>query len=98
MPKSKGRGGRPWVRRSAALRARAKAQNVPCSACGLPIDWSAEPRSRWSFSVDHVVPLSHDGAPLDPTNLAVMHVGCNSRKGNRVGHTVPQSPVTSRRW
>ena len=94
-----GRVGRRYLRRAAALRAEAKRLNLPCTypGCGLPIDWQAKPRTRWSFSADHVVPLARDGAPLDPTNLAVMHYGCNSRKQHRViGGPAPA--VTSRTW
>jgi hypothetical protein len=31
---------------------------------------SPAPRSRWSFSVDHLRQLQHGGHPTDPANLA----------------------------
>ncbi len=77
--------GRPYRRACAALRA----QHLPCWLCGQAIDYLAPPRTRWSYSTDHVTPLSHDGAPLDPTNLRPAHYGCNSARGNR-----PHLPTT----
>lgn len=92
-----GRVGRRYLRRAAVLRAEAKRRNLPCSLCGLPIDWSAPPRTRWSFSLDHIEALANGGAPLDPANHQPAHYGCNSRKGDRLGGAVVPS-VTSRAW
>lgn len=86
MPgRGKGRVGRPYLRACATLRA----QHHDCWLCGQPIDYNAPPRTRWSYSTDHVTPLSHDGAPLDPGNLRAAHYGCNSARGNR-----PHLPTT----
>lgn len=52
-----------------------------CAICDLELDPSAPPKSRCSSSVDHIEPLSRGGAPYDAANLAVTHLGCNSRKG-----------------
>ena len=92
--RGKGRVGKAYLRRAAALRAK----GLPCSLCGLPIDYHAAPRTRWSFSVDHVIPLNHHGAELDWSNLQPAHYGCNSRKRDRVGAATPLPPVTSRTW
>lgn len=80
MPRSRGRTGRPWRSASAAVRARAAA-GEPCCRCGGQIDVTLPPRTRWSFSVDHLVPLSRGGDPLAPGNLAPCHHGCNARGG-----------------
>lgn len=93
MARSKGRTGRPWERLASSV----KARRDPCWLCGYPIDYDAEPRTRWSFSVDHIVPLSQGGTPRDPANLAAAHYGCNSRKGNGTTQTLSR-PVTSRLW
>jgi hypothetical protein len=45
---------RAWRKLTSQMRASAKANGTPCSLCGLPIDFTASPRTRWSFSVDHV--------------------------------------------
>ncbi len=88
-----GRVGRPYRRLCARLRARRE----PCSLCGQPIDYDAPPRTRWSFSLDHINPITRGGAVLDPTNAAPAHYGCNSRKGN--GQRTPAgNGYTSPRW
>jgi hypothetical protein len=81
-PRSKGRTGRPWRTAAAAVRAQVRA-GAPCWICHRPIDLSLPPRSPWSFSVDHVVPLQYGGAELDPSNLRPSHLGCNARRGNQ---------------
>ena len=35
------------------------------------------------LTVDHIVPLSKDGDPLDKSNLQILCKACNSHKGNR---------------
>lgn len=59
----------------------------PCWLCGREIDTRPEkdggppPRTRWSFSVDHVDPRSK-GGKTTLTNARPAHYGCNSRRGN----------------
>jgi 5-methylcytosine-specific restriction endonuclease McrA len=74
-----------------------------CAICGGPLDRDAPPRSRWAPSVDHVLPVSRTvGLPelvrrqlaLDPGNLRPVHVGCNSKRGNRR----QRRSHTSRAW
>lgn len=70
-------------------RARAIRGAVRCELCGGMLVPGAMPRTRWSATVDHVVPLSRlaldtaEGrrAAIDPGNLRVAHYGCNSRRG-----------------
>lgn len=75
-----------------------------CWLCGRPVDFNARPRSRWSPSVDHVIPIStmkhlplEEQARLatDPAFLRLAHYGHNSSRGNR-RPTTPRSP--SRAW
>jgi len=63
-----------------------------CAICGNSLHPDATPRSRWSSSVDHKIPRSvfrHFDLEtqrflcLDPSNLQVVHVKCNSRKRDR---------------
>jgi 5-methylcytosine-specific restriction endonuclease McrA len=63
-----------------------------CHLCGRPLDFDADPRSRWAPSVDHLLPVSRtvglDDATrqrlaVDPEGLVPAHVGCNSARGNR---------------
>jgi 5-methylcytosine-specific restriction endonuclease McrA len=74
-----------------------------CAICGRPLDFNAPARSRWSPSVDHVLPVSRTaGLPeltrerlaTDPENLRATHYGCNARRGNRRRRRVH----TSRAW
>jgi 5-methylcytosine-specific restriction endonuclease McrA len=85
------RNGRPYRRLVAAV----KALGHPCARCGHNIDPTLDPRHPWSFTLDHVVPLSKGGDLLDPANARSMHRRCNSARGNR---TEPQPLKTSRRW
>lgn len=42
-------------------------------------------------TVDHIVPVSLGGSPLDPSNLRPAHLTCNSRRGNGRQGTVKHS-------
>ncbi|MFB7364173.1 HNH endonuclease signature motif containing protein [Streptomyces hydrogenans] len=86
------RNGRPYRRLVAAQ----KALGLPCARCGGYINPRLDPRSPWSFTLDHIVPLSRGGSLLDPTNTRSMHRRCNSARGNREGTTAPSR--ASRRW
>lgn len=100
MPRSRGRGGRPWRTACAAVRARVQA-GEPCRLCGRPINLALPARTRWSFSVDHLVPLSAGGDPLNPANLAPAHLGCNAARGARTTpRTTPRPAHTAElpRW
>lgn len=92
------------------LAKRVLAEEPLCYLCGLPIDHEAPPRSRYSPSVDHVIPWTQGGGVYDRANLRAAHFGHNSSKsdktegyttgaGARGGtpHPTPPSPK-SRRW
>lgn len=94
-----GRRGKRYLKLCAQVRAR----RLPCALCGQPIDYNAPPRSRWSFSLEHIESLVHGGALLDPANATAAHYGCNSRRGGatrrgRPERRVPVVVTTSRRW
>jgi len=55
-----------------------------CAICGQPLDHTADPRSRWAPSADHIIPRSLGGSLTAPNNLRAVHYGCNSRRGNGV--------------
>lgn len=102
MPRHPGRSGAAWRR----VRAEVLAESSVCYVCGRPIDFNARPRSRWSPSVDHLLPISAFAGlddetqrkmALDKANLRACHYGCNSRKGARFG-TVRHAPRRSRNW
>jgi 5-methylcytosine-specific restriction endonuclease McrA len=94
VPRSLGRTGYAWRQ----ARKRVLVPGCVCHLCGHPIDltirWDPDHPDTGYGTVDHIVPLSRGGDPLDPNNQAPAHYGCNSRKGNRP--TVRR--VTSRRW
>lgn len=85
------RNGRPYRRLCATVRRRGD----PCWICGHAIDLKLDPRHRMSFTLDHVVPLSHGGSLLNPANARSAHRMCNSKRGNRTG---PAKLKTTRRW
>jgi hypothetical protein len=53
-----------------------------CHLCRKPIDPNADRRSPEGATIDHLVPLSHDGDD-DPANVAAAHWRCNRDKGVR---------------
>ena len=90
--KDPGRKGRPWRRARDWVY---RTQDV-CHGCGEVIDKTLEWPHPKSFSVDHIEPVSlHPHLALERTNLAAMHLGCNSSKGNGTRRPEVQ---TSRDW
>jgi 5-methylcytosine-specific restriction endonuclease McrA len=85
------RNGRPYRRLCAAVRA----QGGPCWRCGHNIDDTLPATSAWSWTLDHLVPLSKGGSLLDPANARPAHRHCNSARGNRTEHAQPRP---SRDW
>lgn len=90
MPRSPGRTGHRWRQ----ARALVLATQDTCAWCHRPVDKTLSGKHPWGPSVDHGTPLSKGGAELDPTNLALMHLRCNSQKkdGRR------PKPKRSRDW
>lgn len=86
------RNGRPYRRLCATVRS----LRQPCWRCGYEIDLSLDAQDRWSFTLDHVTPLSRGGDLLDPANARSAHRRCNSSRGNRVD-SAPRMPL-SRAW
>lgn len=101
MPRHPGRSGSAWLR----VRAEVLAESRVCYLCGGALDFDAPPRSRWSPSVDHLIPIeATEGMDpetqrmmaLDKANLRAAHYGCNSRKGAKLR---PRPAAKhSRRW
>jgi len=56
---------------------------VDCAYCGEPVDLTLEWPNLYSKSLDHTLPLSRGGIH-SLANAQMMHLTCNSRKGNRV--------------
>lgn len=83
--------GRTWRR----LQAQVYASTDTCWICGKPVQFGAHPRSPAAPSVDHVIPRSLGGDPLDLANLRLAHLGCNSARGNRL---TPRREAGSRKW
>lgn len=81
------------------LRARLRAQGLPCAICGRPIDYDLPAGDPLSFEADEIVPVSLGGDELDWANLQPAHRICNQRKGNRLGFTceAPGVPTEAHR-
>jgi 5-methylcytosine-specific restriction endonuclease McrA len=77
-----------------------RSQGLPCWICGRDINYALKgmdaQRSRWAFTLDHLIPLSRGGDLLDRANARPAHRRCNSSKGNRTAATAPLR--ASRRW
>ncbi len=83
MGSNRGRTGPIWRRLVALVRS----EEPNCWLCGQPIDHTAKPRSRWSFSVDHIIPV--DERPdliYERSNVHAAHYGCNSSRGATYGN------------
>ena len=85
-----------------------EANLTPCCLCGQPIDYEFTryyPHHSRAGTVHHLIGLAQNGDPLDPTNLAPAHRGCNTRESNRLRAGKPsmttlghQFPLNSRQW
>lgn len=89
----RGRSGRPYERAKSALK---REGSHVCIHCGKSIDLTLPSTDKWSWTLEHVVPLHH--APelaLDPRNHAEAHRFCNESRG-----TKPIAPrvIGSRSW
>jgi 5-methylcytosine-specific restriction endonuclease McrA len=74
-----------------------RSQRLPCSLCGQPIDYTAEPGTPNSFTVDHVKPRStHPHLAEDPANLRAAHHRCNTGRGTKT--PAPGIGSTSEAW
>ncbi len=91
MSRSPGRAGGRWRK----VRAQVIAESYVCYLCGQGLDKGIRYPHPYSVSVDHVIPLSRGGDPLDPSGLRAVHKVCNEKKGSRVNRPVSKS---SRRW
>ena len=87
-PRHPGRHGAAWNR----ARKEVLEWATVCHICGGPLDFEAPPRSRWSPSADHLVPIKFTRQmdaeaqrvyALDPAYLRPAHYGCNSARGTR---------------
>jgi 5-methylcytosine-specific restriction endonuclease McrA len=64
------------------LSALARRDGFLCGICGQPVDLAVVYPDPLFVTVDHVVPLSRGGAPLDPDNCRVAHFVCNVTRGD----------------
>lgn len=87
----RGRGGRPWNRAKAKIKATA----THCIKCGRPLFPDLTYPNRWSTSIDHIIPLSHGGDALDPNNLGAAHLFCNIREGTAIARALHPGPPTT---
>ena len=64
-------------------KARMKAIHPPCAICGQPINYELPSTNPWSFTVDHIVPISRGGGTTED-NLQPAHRKCNRAKGEKL--------------
>lgn len=60
----------------------AKASNI-CYLCGDVVCFDLEPKSYYSPSLDHIIPVSKGGSHTYD-NVALAHLGCNVKKGSKL--------------
>jgi 5-methylcytosine-specific restriction endonuclease McrA len=72
--------GRPARRRKKRLLRDAPAV---CVICGGPIDTTRSGNDPAGPTTEHLVAVSAGGSPTDPSNQALSHRRCNTRRGAR---------------
>lgn len=90
------------------LRRRVRREEDVCWLCGKSInkalpykDPTTGQVNRWSWSLDHVVPIDErPDLALDRSNARAAHVTCNNARGKRppVRHASTAPLATSRSW
>lgn len=55
-----------------------------CAICGRPVDFSRKFPDPWSKTIDHIIPVSKGGNPLDLDNLQLAHLQCNRMKSTKL--------------
>jgi hypothetical protein len=66
------------------LRARQRAKQLPCHACGGEIDYHADHTDPLSFQLDHLWQVANGGPEYDPDNCASSHRACNRRRSDNI--------------
>lgn len=72
--------------RGAYEKARAKilATQDICGICGKPVDMSLKYPHPLSPTIDHIIPVSKGGHPVDMDNLQLAHRCCNRQKSDKL--------------
>lgn len=76
-----GRGHRAYRRKQGALKRRTQRENLPCSWCGKPFNWSLPYNAPMAFTADHPRAVGN-GGHLVKQELEPFHRRCNSLKGD----------------
>lgn len=76
-----GKGHRAYRRKRDALKRRAQRENMTCSWCGQPFDFTLDYNHPLAFTADHPEAIGN-GGDLVKQDLEPMHKSCNSKRGN----------------
>jgi hypothetical protein len=77
------------------MAAKLKAEARVCWLCGLPIDPDLKSPHPFSFSVDHVAPVSMGGAIASRANVLPAHRICNMKRGTGRGRAKTEGDRSS---
>ena len=55
-----------------------------CGICGRAVDFDKKFPDPWSATLDHIIPVSKGGAPVDLENLQLAHLQCNRVKSSKL--------------
>lgn len=98
-----GRSGQEWNK----VRSQVLASSQVCWRCGREIDLNADPKSKWSPTIDHLYelknmrhlsPAEQKRLALDPALLRPAHRVCNSRRSAGRGTAWGTHSPRSREW
>ena len=85
----RGRSGRPWER----IKKQMQAEAEQCAKCGKPISIEYQWPHENSVTIGHIIPLALGGDPLDPRNLQVECIRCNSGEGTEIAQRARGNPA-----
>ena len=68
-----------------------------CGICGHPVNFDKVFPDPWSPTVDHIIPVSKGGSPVDVANLQLAHLRCNRIKSTKTNFKPATQPKVSNR-
>lgn len=81
-----------YQRERAVLKQRAMEEGLTCCHCDEPFAWDVNHYHPLSFTIEHIVQISHGGLRADPTNMEIAHLRCNQWRGTNPNYNPDDRP------